>query len=864
MTEKINRSLIIFTVFIVLLSILLFFSIVSPVHRWGDASTYYMQISSIVNDHDIQYQPIDLQRALQTKFDDLPAGLILIRTATGTYFYGKEFSYALFTAPFFALLGIQGILVFNALMFWSMILMGFWYLREKGNSDIVAFGTSFIFFTVSTAFVYIFWVHPEIYNMFLLTLALFLWIHSIEKPGSEKFLLCSAFIFGLATVSRIPNGLLFLPFLFYEFYSRRFKRALSLFILFLIPLLLFYGYFFSVSGVASFYGGNQSGYSSNYPFMSSSSGEVNNSLIIHDGDQSGYSSNYPFISSSSGEVNNSLIMGHLQSINYLNGLYNGFYFFFGRFTGLIWYYPLAAFALTSFLIVGIISKMRRRKNDNPFLEVMENPTHYLVFVGIILNILFFIFLNGNNYFGGQHAVGNRYFWVYPAFLFLIRRVNLKLIIPFILIALVTVVPIISDPVSNSQSPQRHTFIPPYPLFPFEYNQVRNLPLWSPQPPALQDISFLYKDSEGGIPRYLGSNTYSISGTSHWIVQKYGTIDHVTMIFRDARKEASNVLVISGNYTKTMEINFTNPVKITIPLQQPEYYGNPPLNEISVRTTSEIIMTVVSDETENQVILYSGGWYDEEKNNNQSFRWMTDQSTLVVYSDYEQNKSIQFDAISFSRPNHLNLQVDGNNYIYDINPENYSTITSPLHLHAGYTIVQYNVPEGCISPSDNSGLNTGDTRCLSLNVRNMSLIEPLPSKNESEKHGILYWYSYGWFEEEKDNNQSWRWMTDQSTLVVYSDYEQNKTIQFDGSSFGYPRDLTLRGDGYYQVFRLYPKNYTSITSPIHLKAGYTFLQFDVPAGCTRLSDVSDITGLIIGWKTGDTRCLSIRVRNMTIS
>jgi hypothetical protein len=132
-----------------------------------------MQISSIVEDKDIQYQQIDLQRALDTSFDDLPAGVFLIRTAAGTYYFGKEFSYALFAAPFFKFLGIQGILIFNALMFWSMILMGFLYLRTKGNSDIVALGTSSLFFIVSTAFVYIFWVHSEIYIMFLLTLGLF-------------------------------------------------------------------------------------------------------------------------------------------------------------------------------------------------------------------------------------------------------------------------------------------------------------------------------------------------------------------------------------------------------------------------------------------------------------------------------------------------------------------------------------------------------------------------------------------------------------------------------------------------------------------------------------------------------------------
>jgi len=101
MTEKGARIFIFFAFFILLLGILLFFTSTAPVHRWGDASTYYMQISSIVEDKDIQYQQIDLQRALDTSFDDLPAGVFLIRTAAGTYYFGKEFSYALFAVPIF-------------------------------------------------------------------------------------------------------------------------------------------------------------------------------------------------------------------------------------------------------------------------------------------------------------------------------------------------------------------------------------------------------------------------------------------------------------------------------------------------------------------------------------------------------------------------------------------------------------------------------------------------------------------------------------------------------------------------------------------------------------------------------------------
>jgi hypothetical protein len=132
-----------------------------------------MQISSIANDFDIQYLPIDIHRAIANRFDDLPNGLFLIKTDEGNYFYGKEYSFALFAAPFFLLFGNQGILLFNALMFWSMIFFGYLYLSKRGNPRIISFFTSLLFFVLSTAFVYIFWIHAEIYNMFLITAGIF-------------------------------------------------------------------------------------------------------------------------------------------------------------------------------------------------------------------------------------------------------------------------------------------------------------------------------------------------------------------------------------------------------------------------------------------------------------------------------------------------------------------------------------------------------------------------------------------------------------------------------------------------------------------------------------------------------------------
>jgi len=107
-------------------------------------------------------------------------------------------------SPFFKFLGIQGILIFNALMFWSMILMGFLYLRTKGNSDIVALGTSSLFFIVSTAFVYIFWVHSEIYIMFLLTLGLFYGRDTMRNLGVKNFYSVQHFYSGWQRSQEFP------------------------------------------------------------------------------------------------------------------------------------------------------------------------------------------------------------------------------------------------------------------------------------------------------------------------------------------------------------------------------------------------------------------------------------------------------------------------------------------------------------------------------------------------------------------------------------------------------------------------------------------------------------------------------------
>jgi hypothetical protein len=82
-------------------------------------------------------------------------------------------------------------------------------------------------------------------------------------------------------------------------------------------------------------------------------------------------------------------------------LHNLFYYIFGRFTGMIVYFPSALFLLLLFFF-------QKKKPEDWFL---------LTAIGAA--IFFYILITPENYFGGGGSLGNRYFFnVFPLFFFL--------------------------------------------------------------------------------------------------------------------------------------------------------------------------------------------------------------------------------------------------------------------------------------------------------------------------------------------------------------------------------------------------------------------------------------------------------------
>jgi len=77
----------------------------------------------------------------------------------------------------------------------------------------------------------------------------------------------AAVIFGIATVAKLPNCLIFVPIACYELLNVNRKHAFLMLALFLLPIVAFYGFFYINTGTLTFYGGDRLYYIDKFPFI---------------------------------------------------------------------------------------------------------------------------------------------------------------------------------------------------------------------------------------------------------------------------------------------------------------------------------------------------------------------------------------------------------------------------------------------------------------------------------------------------------------------------------------------------------------------------------------------------------------------
>src|SRR4030042_4897733 len=222
---------------------------------------------------------------------------------------------------------------------------------------------------------------------------------------------------------------------------------------------------------------------------------------------------------------------------YVNRL-NIFYFFFGRQTGIIYYFP---FVLIS-LVLWLFSKRWKLRD-------------IFILTSIVLYCAMQMLQGPANYYGGSTSFGNRYFLqVYPVLLFLTLDLNKKkFVIPFlvsgVLIGSIFLGPYLLNPSGVILNHSKIMMEAPFSLLPVEKTQVNNV-FWD-YPPSRNTVATgeytIYRINMGSFD--FEDEGFWIRGksTSRFLIKTPQLLDELSVLIRNGPEE--NNVIVSFDGTK---------------------------------------------------------------------------------------------------------------------------------------------------------------------------------------------------------------------------------------------------------------------------------------------------------------------------
>lgn len=415
----------------------------------ADQAVYFAMTQSIALDGDLEYTRKDLARYYYT-FDAGPQGIFLKKAKDGRIFYAKSFAYSLFAAPFVRYLGANGFLVFHSFLLLLLLLLGTKFLRLF-NPPLVSLAAVLTWLFASVAGVYYLWISPDFFNLSLVFIILFLWIYKLAAPPfsnprppsrlerffrSETTDYLAALFLGFATFSKPPNVVLLAPLLLQQVWRRRLGRAGGIIVVFIFSVSLFFGANYLLTADWNYMGGERKTFIGTFPLEKDS---ITFDSVGHPMTSEGYFEKF------------------FLPLTFVP--LNLFYYFFGRFTGITWYFFPAVLALGLFLL-------SRKKRAQWFLFLAASG-------GILVYIIFM----PDNYGGGGGSLANRYFLnIYPLFFFLAPFIRQKrdLFLSWAMAA-IFISPILVSPFRSSASPATHAKRFPFKALPVEMTLVNNFP-----------------------------------------------------------------------------------------------------------------------------------------------------------------------------------------------------------------------------------------------------------------------------------------------------------------------------------------------------------------------------------------------------
>lgn len=480
----------------------------------SDESTYYSLAHSLARDGDFAYQRQDLVRVWE-EFPTGPEGIFLKRgnharlqfgggfpfvhlartpdTQNDRLYYAKGYIYPLAAAPFVFFFGTNGFLVLHAVLLTLALAAAYAFLRARSSAP-AAFAYACVFFFASAAPVYFVWLTPELFNVTVSLLGLFLWCYKEVAPLESstrwgRFLRspastwAGAVLLGIVTFSKPTNIFVIGPVLALPLLRRRWREVLVTGMIFGITVVSLFALNVIITGDLNYQGGDRNtfygGAGTGFPFQTPESVFVSNSA----------------------RATNAVPWEVLINRDALLSVFpsNLIYFTFGRHTGLVPYFFPGALSLLLFLFTR-----GTRRTAFQWLAALS-------FAAAAVTLLLYMPFT---YSGGGGPIGNRYFLgFYPLLLFVTPPlVSLRPALAAMAIGGIFTAQLVLNPFYVSFHPAEHMKRGAYRWLPVELSLLNDLPMNVTPAKVRQPLA--------GTPPisayFLDDNAYAREGEWFWV------------------------------------------------------------------------------------------------------------------------------------------------------------------------------------------------------------------------------------------------------------------------------------------------------------------------------------------------------------
>jgi hypothetical protein len=250
----------------------------------GDEATYVAMALSAAYDRDLSFQKRDLER-FYGLYQQGPEGIFLKRgkqfrvrlrptppflfiynsTAEARQdraFFGKAMVYSLAAAPFVWFLGMNGFLVFHALMLFLVGVCGYTFLAARSRPG-PALAFTLAFLGASVVPVYAVFLTSDLFNFTLVFVAYFLWLY--KEVGEPRFKLfntdwtdiAAAVLLGIATYSKPWHAPLVAPLVALHWWRGRWRLGFLVGSVSVVVAALLFSATAATSGEFNYQGGDR-------------------------------------------------------------------------------------------------------------------------------------------------------------------------------------------------------------------------------------------------------------------------------------------------------------------------------------------------------------------------------------------------------------------------------------------------------------------------------------------------------------------------------------------------------------------------------------------------------------------------------